>query len=489
MKSINILSLIQAHSSLSSDEYNSFIKNYNIDIKRNEVDDLKTLATEMYESLPFVSIFNSFYIGYKIQHISKEFDLLRFGSNYIINVEIKKISTADKIKRQLQRNNYYLGHINKVIHNFCFISQTKTLYKLNSGGEIETVELTHLVKLLTQQNLMNLDNPDTLFNPSEYLVSPFNSTDKFINNQYFLTSQQEAIKDKIIDAIESNTAKFMAITGGPGTGKTLLTYDIIKTIRKKKRTLIVHCGQLNDGHVRLRAKGWNITAIKELKNHDLSSLDLVLIDETQRIYISQFNKILDDAETSNFQCVFSYDKQQTLSASETNSDIDSKINSIRGIVKYALSDKIRTNKEIANFIKLLFNNLRNDVVLSSCENISFDYFTDLENVRDYISLISDDGWEVLRLTPSQYKREHHESYSHIESKTSHKVIGQEFDNVAVVIDKHFYYHKTGRLLYNSNTYYDTVKMLFQNITRTRKKLKLIIIDNKQVLNRCLSILN
>lgn len=310
-----------------------------------------------------------------------------------------------------------------------------------------------------------------------------------INNQYFLTSQQEAIKDKIIDAIEGNTAKFMAITGGPGTGKTLLTYDVIKTIRKKKRTLIVHCGQLNDGHVRLRAKGWNITAIKELKNHDLSSLDLVLIDETQRIYISQFNKILDDAETSNFQCIFSYDKQQTLSASETNSDIDSKINSIRGIVKYALSDKIRTNKEIANFIKLLFNNLRNDVVLSSCENISFDYFTDLENVRDYISLISDDGWEVLRLTPSQYKREHHESYSHIESKTSHKVIGQEFDNVAVVIDKHFYYHKTGRLLYNSNTYYDTVKMLFQNITRTRKKLKLIIIDNKQVLNRCLSILN
>ncbi|MEZ6926824.1 MULTISPECIES: DNA/RNA helicase domain-containing protein [unclassified Aeromonas] len=489
MKSINILSLIQAYSSLSSDEYNSFIKNYNIDIKRNEVDDLKTLSAEMYEILPFVSIFNNFYIGYKIQHISKEFDLLRFGSNYIINVEIKKISTTEKIKRQLKRNNYYLGHINKVIHNFCFISQKKTLYKLNSVGEIEVVELTHLVKLLTQQNLMNLDNPDNLFNPSEYLVSPFNSTDKFINNQYFLTSQQEVIKDKVIDAIENNTTKFMAITGGPGTGKTLLTYDVIKTIRKKKRTLIVHCGQLNDGHARLITKGWNITAIKELKNHDLSSLDLVLIDETQRIYISQFNKILDDAETSNFQCIFSYDKQQTLSVSETNTDIDSKINSIRGIVKYALSDKIRTNKEIANFIKLLFNNQRNDVVLSSCENISFDYFTDLENVRDYISLISDDGWEVLRLTPSQYKREHHESYSHIESKTSHKVIGQEFDNVAVVIDKHFYYHKTGRLLYNSNTYYDTVKMLFQNITRTRKKLKLIVIDNKQVLSRCLSILN
>lgn len=67
-------------------------------------------------------------------------------------------------------------------------------------------------------------------------------------------------------------------------------------------------------------------------------------------------------------------------------------------------------------------------------------------------------------------------------------MGQEFDNVAVVIDQFFSYDDSGMLTYNAGTYYDSVKMLFQNITRTRKKLKLIIVSNNQVLNRCLSIM-
>lgn len=112
----------------------------------------------------------------------------------------------------------------------------------------------------------------------------------------------------------------------------------------------------------------------------------------------------------------------------------------------------------------------------------------MPTVKNYIQLISNDGWEVLKLTPSLYDTEHHESYANAESKTSHTVIGQEFDNVAVVIDEFFSYDTNGMLVYRSRTYYDSVKMLFQNITRTRKRLKLVIIGNKQVLNRCLSIL-
>lgn len=125
MKSINLLSLVQAHDSLTLSEYENFVKYYGVDINNNEVIDLKILTTEIFTVLPFVNIFNDFYVGYKIQHTSKEFDLLRFGSNYILNVEIKRTSTEEKIKKQLIRNNYYLGHINKVIHNFCFVAQTK----------------------------------------------------------------------------------------------------------------------------------------------------------------------------------------------------------------------------------------------------------------------------------------------------------------------------------------------------------------------------
>ena len=489
MKSINLLSLSQAYDSLEPSEYKSFIEYYEIDISNNELDDLKILVNEMISKLSFVNIFNNFYVGYKIQHISKEFDLLRFGENYIINIEIKNESTEDKIKKQLTRNRYYLYHINKVIHNYCFVAKTKTLYQLKSSGELEIVLLESLIQVLTNQNLIMLDSPDVLFNPSDYLVSPFNSTTKFVSGQYFLTGQQESIKKQISANMAVSSSSIISLTGGPGTGKTLLTYDVVKSLQRSMRTIIVHCGQLNDGHHRLVSLGWNITSIRDFQNYDLTNIDLVVVDETQRIYPNQLDQLILEAASKKTHCIFSYDIQQTLSASESGRDIESKINAIGGISQYSLSDKIRTNKEIANFIKVLFDNKRNNITVSNCGNIDFDYFTDPSNVQNYITLISSEGWEVLRLTPSQYNNEHHESYSQVSSKNSHRVIGQEFDNVAVVIDEFFSYGSDGKLIYNARTYYDSVKMLFQNITRTRKKLKLIIIGNKQILNRCLSVMS
>ncbi|HCH4150545.1 TPA: DUF2075 domain-containing protein [Vibrio parahaemolyticus] len=486
MKSINILSLVQAYSSLSQDEYDSFIKYYEIDVKNSEVEDLRVLAFSMYNILDFVNIFNDFYVGYKIQHISKEFDLLRFGDNYTINIELKSNSDESKIEKQLIRNRYYLSHINKVIHNFSFVSQTNKLYMLNSYNKLEEVNLNVLVQLLTGQNLSNLDNPDKLFNPSDYLVSPFNSTNKFINGQYFLTNQQEDIKSQIFKKLNSGNVEYISVSGSAGTGKTLLTYDIVKSVIKNKKVAIVHCGQLNEGHQRLIRLGWNIISIKSFRNYDISDLDLVIIDEAQRIYEWQFDKLILDAKAKNVHCIFSYDKNQTLSHKESLLDIESKIKNINGSKEFKLSNKIRTNKEIANFIKLLFNNNRKiDIVNNG--NIDFDYFTDIKTVKNYIELMSNSGWEVLKLTPSQYDNEYHETYSNVFSKNSHRVIGQEFDNVAVVIDEFFSYHNNGRLIYRAKTHYDSVKMLFQNITRTRKKLKLIIISNNEVLNRCLSI--
>lgn len=488
MKSINLLSLSQAHESLATNEYKSFREHYEIDVDDNELADIKILTNEMFALLPFVNIFNDFYVGYKIQHISKEFDLLRFGSNYIVNIEIKNASTEEKIKKQLTRNKYYLHHINKVIHNYCFVATSKTLFYLSSSGDLENVPIESLVQLLTSQNLIKLDSPDALFNPSDYLVSPFNSTTKFLSGQYFLTGQQETIKEQITKNIASSSSSVISLTGSAGTGKTLLTYDIVKSLMGTMRAIIVHCGQLNDGHCFLINSGWSIVSIRDFRNYDLTNIDLVVVDETQRIYPSQFDDLVLEAASKNTHCIFSYDRQQTLSRSESRTDIEGKINAVGGAYKYSLSDKIRTNKEISNFIKVLFDNKRNNISISNCGNIDFDYFTDSSTVKNYVSLISNEGWEVLRLTPSQYNNEHHESYSQITSKNSHRVIGQEFDNVAVVIDEYFSYGSDGQPIYNSRTYYDSVKMLFQNITRTRKKLKLIIIGNKQILNRCLSVM-
>jgi hypothetical protein len=117
MKSINLLSLSQAHQSLAHDEYKYFREHYEIDVDDVEIADIKILVNEMFALLSFVNIFNDFYVGYKIQHISKEFDLLRSGSNFIVNVEVKNESNEDKIKKHIRRqlswpvDDNYLGRL------------------------------------------------------------------------------------------------------------------------------------------------------------------------------------------------------------------------------------------------------------------------------------------------------------------------------------------------------------------------------------------
>ena len=174
-------------------------------------------------------------------------------------------------------------------------------------------------------------------------MSPFNSTDEFLKNKYFLTQQQEGIKKQIIDRPgNNNKANFFAVIGGAGTGKTLLTYDIAKTmISDGKKVLLIHCGQLNDGHNKLNAiQNWEIIPIKHYSNYDLGAYGLVIVDEAQRLYSGQLDDIKQKILQMNGNCIFSYDKLQTLSAQEEVRNTGQAINSIPSINQYKLSEKV-----------------------------------------------------------------------------------------------------------------------------------------------------
>ncbi|WP_162058548.1 ATP-binding protein [Undibacterium sp. KW1] len=458
-------------------------------MKAAELEDLESFIGVLTVEGISLNIFDCFYVGFTIPQIGKEFDLLRFGAEYVINIELKKISTEEKIQKQLVRNRYYLGNLCKKVYNFSFIAESKSLFILTDNDDLEMVGFDYLIGLLKDQKVDDIQNVEDLFNPSDFLVSPFNSTQKFLNKQYFLTQQQEDIKTKIINSISiGKTANFVSVVGGAGTGKTLLIYDLVKELREQgKDVLILHCGYLNAGQEMLRQLGWQISQIKYLSSHDLSNFDVVVIDEAQRIYPVQLDQIVNTLTMSNGNCIFSYDKRQTLAKSEEAHDIDGKISNINSLTKYKLTEKIRTNKEIALFIKMLFNNQQaiNGTVHGSVE---VNYFQNVDDAKRYLESIDTSRWEVLRFTPSQFNREHHDQYSEISAKTSHKVIGQEFDGVVVTIDRYFTYNQDGELTYLAKAYYYPVKMLFQNMTRARKRINLVIINNEELLNRCIAIL-
>lgn len=490
MKPANIHSLLQAKASLNEENFNSYLKHHGIDIKKAELVDLGVLAKMIRGAESRVGDLDNFYVGYKIPQIGKEFDLLRFGQNSIINIELKSNCTTEKIKAQLLRNRYYLSFIGRKVYAFTFVSTPGELYFMKDDGQIEITNPTHLLETITKQVVAGNEAPDSIFNPSDYLVSPFNSTSKFLAGEYFLTHQQEEFKSQILDSVKSTPGpNFISITGSAGTGKTLLTFDIARHLYSDgKKVLIIHSGQLNEGHHTLAKHGWIISSIRDHKSHDFALFDVIIIDEAQRIYQAQLNDIVARANLAKCRCIFSYDKIQTLSNWEANNDIAGKIDTIASVNRYKLSEKIRTNKEIASFIKMLFNNKKAAQAQIS-KNIQISYFSNTEDAKDYLNSLDEAEWEVLMFTPSQYDDEHHKKYFDIRKKTSHQAIGQEFDSVAIAVDKFFIYDDDGDITYRGESYYAPTKMLFQNITRARRRINLVIIENQEILNRCLAILN
>jgi hypothetical protein len=490
MKSVNLNSLLQAGTSLEEAIFASYLKHHAISAKSRELSDLNNLVSILRSNGAQIGQLSSFYLGYKIPQIGKEFDLLRFGKTSVLNIELKSESTVEKIRAQLRRNRYYLGFLRTPIEAFAYESSTSKIYRLSDDGELEISDSTELLAKLTGQEIDQDVDPDSLFNPSDYLVSPFNSSSRFLADEYFLTHQQEEIKSRILSTIEAaSEASFIGITGAAGTGKTLLTFDIAKNLQRDgKKVLVLHCGLLNQGHSELEKAGWTVASVKYYRTHNLGIVDLLIVDEAQRIRKDQLEDLISRVNAAACACIFSFDKAQTLASWEEASDTAGRIGSIPSIVIYRLSEKIRTNNEIAYFIKMLFNR-RATAASKPSPNITINYFDNSDDAKTYLSSLDSSQWEVLRFTPSQYKREHHENYYDPCSRTSHQVIGQEFEGVAIAVDRFFAYDSDGNLIYKGGAYYAPPKMLFQNITRARRRLNLVVINNQEILERCLAILS
>jgi hypothetical protein len=72
---------------------------------------------------------------------------------------------------------------------------------------------------------------------------------------------------------------------------------------------------------------------------------------------------------------------------------------------------------------------------------------------------------------------------------SHQVIGQEFDNVVLVLDNNFRYSQKGDLeaREHPNPDYLFPRLFFQNISRAREKLCIIVLENEDLFKTLLRI--
>lgn len=462
-------------------------------LKRVEVVCLKKLITSLKAHGLSSSQLSDFYSGYTIPQISKEFDLLRFGENYNINIELKSSKDEQDIFKQLQQNKYYLGHLEQDTIFITYISSKNIFFELKHEVLIP-ISCHDVANYIVKQKIKKITDINDLFNIKDFLVCPISSNNYgFISGKYFLTPHQTELKRRI--TLSKPIEKFFKIIGNPGTGKTLLSYDIAKEfINNGKKVVIFHSGNLNIGHKNLISQnGWDIRPAKYVDNFisENKHVDLIIIDEAQRIFIQQFKKIDEFvSRNSGVKLILSYDPKQTLSKQEQSTSLIRLVKEKNTILdKYTpilLSKKIRSNPSIGNFVQGLFylphmNNAKD------FENISVEYYSKLEDCKDYINNIytlnknNKEIWTSFNYTTSSFNYEVSlEELQLPQRQNAHAIIGQEFENVIAIIGRNFTYNETKHLIYTARTHYDPEKMLYQMVTRAINKLKIIIVGNPQL---------
>jgi hypothetical protein len=251
---------------------------------------------------------------------------------------------------------------------------------------------------------------------------------------------------------------------------------------------IIHCGQLNNGHYELiNNYNWNIYPIKEHEIIFNKNYDVLIIDEIQRIQIQQFKKIYKEyVLKNNVVFIVSGDKKQILKNGEglILEELEKQL-----IKKFELKKKIRTNKELANFITVMLDlNKLNENRIFSKNNINITYFNTYEEANQYID--SKENFSFISYTPTLYPEKGTAGfeitcYNRNTVGNPHKVIGQEFENVGVIIDKHFYYDSDNKLkaIKMNNNVYSPRDMFYQAITRVVQTLEIIVVENIDLFNK------
>ena len=446
--------------------------------KPHEANSLAVLVEELVKSGLCVNDFDGFYYGFIIPQIGKEFDILKICDNVCLNIELKSwVGDIEAVKEQLLKNRFYLAHIDKEQYFFTFNSDTKILYKLNTNNELQECDLAELVCVIKSINGAIGRLIDDYFEISQFVLCPTESPRRFLAGEYFLTLQQQQIKRNVILRLKSN--QFAKISGGPGTGKTLLLYELAISFAKTNKVCFIQPGAVLESQKLIESAHNNLKFVQVAsKIPNFNEFEYILVDESERYSDAVFNQILYSAKVNRIKCVFCFEKSDVALPGE-RSISSARMAKIRGSV-FTLSGKIRINNDITRFICALFDKTRQLKVKT------------LENVQIYSSASCEETNEIIEyLAQKQFKKIAH-TYTLAKKCEKERgdlplnvAYGKEYDNVCVVIGSEFYYNSKGKLCERkTNTFADN---LYYAVTRVRKKLCIIVQNNDAVLERALSL--
>ncbi len=432
-----------------------------------------------------------YYIGYTAKKgVREQFDILRFSENCIVNIELKSSYPQDgfdAMLNQLVRHSYYLKITQKIVFCFVFVSSTNELFMLDEN-KLKKIDITDITDYIESNYVTRNILED--FNLSSFIISPYTEPEKFMRHEYYLTEEQVHIRN----IIEKSSSNRICIIGGPGTGKSLLLFDLAIRYMSSGKNVVLIFGSYMSMHEALKIRQYAKITIIPIKYYALintDSFDVVLVDESQRIFANNIDKILSNSK----QCiVLAIDHQQTLHSTERRLNTQKKVSESKNFEVLELKRKIRTDEAMASFIMKFLDLKVNSVQPYLYSNVDAKYFQSVGEAKLFIEhMCNNHSYVSIEMTEyiTKSTKTRHRTPIYSGSITTHSTLGREYDNIIVPIDHHFFYNDDAKLTSNYSGYYPYYEdsMIFQALTRVRNKLLIVVINNPEIFKTLSEVIN
>ena len=455
MKSVSIYALTRKQnlSNLSRLECHLSERDRPLKVRAWEINSMRALVDQLEKYMPEVYRLRLFY-SFQILRLGKEFDLLQVKENQIVNIELKSGAVSeDAIRRQLIQNRYYLAILGRPVRSYTYISSQNRLVRLTNHDHIVEAEWEQLCAELQEKSADFSGDLEDLFQAEWYLISPLTQPERFLKKEYFLTAQQKDIERQILKSIRIKRGGYYHFSGLPGTGKTLLLYDIAMKLSGRQMVCIIHCGASGQEwkrlHERLRRIVW-VSDSQITTEMRLDEYGTVLVDEAHLLDKETLENIVEAA--GKRPVIFTSDCEDQLSPEEVDQSVKLGIAKLPEIQTFRLTNRIRTNEEISSFVQNMM------------------HIPDYKSGRRFPHVTvfyANDDQEAANLIQDAKKQ----GYQHLlESEVAEKA----YDSVAIILDGNYFYDSKKYLRSKKRT----VRNLFHQLNSAKEKLMLIVKDNE-----------
>ena len=473
MKSISIYALTrnQKIECLQKLERHLSGRKYFLKMREWELDSMKELVKQLELQMSDVSALRFFY-SFQIPKLGKEFDLLQIKEEQIVNIELKSGGVSeDAIKKQLLQNKYYLSVFGKSILSYTYISSQKRLVKLTNHDHIVDADWEQLCSALQKNSADYEGEIEDLFQAELYLISPLTEPVRFLEKEYFLTSQQRDIERQILKRVRAEKSGYFIFTGLPGTGKTLLLYDIAMKLSNRQQVCIIHCGEAGKKWEILHKRLQRIDFLSDNQLETQFSLEdyhAILVDEAHLLSVEKLNVLLNMSEDRPI--IFSSDSEDMISPDEMDRSVMERIENLPQIQSFHLTNRIRTNAELSSFIQNIL------------------HLPDKKGTRNYphVDVVYANEKKETENLLKDYIRQ---GYEYQKNKGQIKE-NKETEQLVMVLDDAYYYDEKGYLRTNvcKEEGKQEVRSLFHQLNQAKERLTLIIEKNEEVYEKMLNLL-